>query len=123
MLPMDDEEENAAVVNALQRHAAVIVQKSLQEGFGLTVTEGMWKHRPMIASAVGGIQDQIRDGVDGLLIRDPRDLREFAAVLRRPLLDKALARSLGNAAYERVRDQYLSTNSLERWADVLRAGS
>src|SRR4029079_9356025 len=59
-LPTDDIDENAAIVNALQRHAAVIVQKSLHEGFGLTVTEGMWKARPVIASAVGGIRDQIR---------------------------------------------------------------
>src|SRR5262249_14962008 len=53
-LPMDDGEENAAIVNALQRHASVIVQKSLREGFGLTVTEAMWKARPVVASAVGG---------------------------------------------------------------------
>ena len=60
-LPMNDVEENAAIVNALQRHATVVVQKSIQEGFGLTVTEAMWKARPVVASAVGGIQDQIID--------------------------------------------------------------
>ncbi len=58
-LPTDDVQENAAMVNALQRHSAVIVQKSLNEGFGLTVTEAMWKGRPVVASAVGGIRDQI----------------------------------------------------------------
>jgi len=58
-LPMDDVEENAAMVNAVQRRSDVIVQKSLAEGFGLTVSEGMWKAKPMVASAVGGIQDQI----------------------------------------------------------------
>lgn len=120
MLPMDDEEENAAIVNALQRHAAVIVQKSLQEGFGLTVTEAMWKRRPVVASAVGGIQDQIRDGVDGLLIHDPRDLGEFAGALRRVLGDDALARSLGDTGYGRVRDHYLTVSALEQWAALVR---
>ena len=61
-LPLDDADENAAMVNALQRHATVIVQKSLAEGFGLTVAEGMWKGRPVVGSAVGGIIDQIADG-------------------------------------------------------------
>ena len=69
-IPMDDVDENAIIVNALQRHAAVVVQKSLVEGFGLTVTEAMWKGRPVVASKVGGIQDQITDGRDGLLVDD-----------------------------------------------------
>jgi trehalose synthase len=120
MLPMLDEEENAALVNALQRHAAVIVQKSLQEGFGLTVTEAMWKRRPVVASAVGGIQDQIRDGVDGLLVEHPSDLGEFAACLRRVLCDDALAQRLGEAGYRRVRDHYLSVSALEHWARLVR---
>lgn len=119
MLPMDDEEENAAIVNALQRHAAVIVQKSLQEGFGLTVTEAMWKRRPVIASAVGGIQDQIRDGIDGALVHNPSDLDEFAGLLTAILGSEDLAHRLGNAAYDRVRDRYLSTNALEHWAALL----
>src|SRR5204863_1265536 len=73
-LPMDDVEENAAMVNAIQRRSDVIVQKSLAEGFGLTVAEAMWKARPMVASRVGGIQDQIEDEVSGVLIDDPTDL-------------------------------------------------
>ncbi len=120
LLPMDDAEENAAIVNALQRHAAVIVQKSLHEGFGLTVTEAMWKRRPVVASAVGGIQDQIRNGVDGLLVEHPRDLGEFAELLRQVLSDKPLALRLGEAGYERVRDEYLSVTALERWAELVR---
>jgi trehalose synthase len=119
MLPMTDIEENAAIVNALQRHAAVIVQKSLVEGFGLTVTEAMWKRRPVVASAVGGIVDQICDGVDGLLIRDPRDPAEFSAALRRVLLDDVLARKLGDGGYQHVRDKYLSVSALERWAELI----
>ena len=65
LIPMDDGDENAIIVNALQRHADVVVQKSLVEGFGLTVTEAMWKGRPVLASAVGGIHDQIVDGATG----------------------------------------------------------
>jgi trehalose synthase len=118
-LPMADTDENAAIVNALQRHATVIVQKSLREGFGLTVTEAMWKRRPVVASAVGGIQDQIRDGVDGLLVHDPSDPEETAAKLRLVLGDPLLRVRLGDAAHERVRSEYLSVSSLERWADLL----
>jgi trehalose synthase len=120
MLPMTDIEENAAIVNALQRHAAVIVQKSLVEGFGLTVTEAMWKRRPVVASAVGGILDQIRDGVDGLLLRDPRDPAEFSDALRRALLDEGLAQKIGDGGYQRVRENYLSVSALERWAELVR---
>jgi trehalose synthase len=119
LLPMADIEENAAIVNALQRHATVIVQKSLQEGFGLTVTEAMWKMRPVVASAVGGIQDQIRDGYDGVLLRNPRDLEEFAGALRLLLSDEALASRIGRAGYERVRDNYLALSALERWGELL----
>jgi trehalose synthase len=118
-LPMVDNEENAAMVNALQRHAAIIVQKSLREGFGLTVTEAMWKRRPVVASAVGGIQDQIRDGIDGLLIRDPADRSELARILGGVLADPELARRLGEAGYERVRENYLSVASLEHWAELV----
>jgi trehalose synthase len=118
-LPMDDAEENAAMVNALQRHAAVVVQKSLREGFGLTVTEAMWKGRPVVASAVGGIQDQITDGVDGLLLQDPCDLGAFGALVERPLRDPASAEQLGHAAYERVRRCSLSIASLEAWGGLL----
>src|SRR5207253_11111122 len=76
-LPMDDAEENGAIVNALQRRADVVVQKSLQEGFGLTVAEAMWKARPTVASRVGGIQEQIVDGESGLLVDDPEDGEAF----------------------------------------------
>ena len=70
-LPTDDDEENAAIVNALQRHATIVVQKSLAEGFGLTVAEAMWKERAVVASRIGGIQDQIEPGESGVLLDDP----------------------------------------------------
>lgn len=120
-MPMDDPDEQAAVVNALQRHAAVVVQKSLAEGFGLTVTEAMWKSRPVVASAVGGIQDQIDDGVNGVLLADPHDLAAFGAAVERLLADPTAARRLGEAARARVVDQFLGDRHLQRWADLLGA--
>ena len=111
-LPMDDLDENAAIVNALQRHADVVVQKSLAEGFGLTVAEAMWKDRAVVASRIGGIQDQIVDGVSGKLIADPSDLSEFGCALVTLLRDPALARRMGAAAHERVRDHFLGPRHL-----------
>jgi trehalose synthase len=107
-LPMADIEENAAIVNALQRHATVVVQKSIMEGFGLTVAEAMWKSRPVVASAVGGIQDQIEDGVTGLLVEDPHDLDAFGEKTLSLLRDPELARGLGERAREVVRRQFLA---------------
>ncbi|MDI1479424.1 glycosyltransferase [Polyangium sp. y55x31] len=119
MLPTADVEENAVIVNALQRHAAIVVQKSLHEGFGLTVTEAMWKARPVIASAVGGIQDQIEDGVSGVLLRDPNDLDTFAGELHRVLADRALAERLGAAARERVRQRFLGVRHLVQYGEII----
>jgi trehalose synthase len=117
-LPMDDVDENAHIVNALQRHASVIVQKSLVEGFGLTVTEAMWKARPIVASAIGGIQDQITDGEQGLLLQDPRDLTSFAAALIRLVDDTEEAARLGKAAQQRVQDRFLGDRHLEQYMDL-----
>jgi trehalose synthase len=118
-LPMVDVAENALIINALQRHAAVVVQKSLQEGFGLTVSEAMWKGRPVVASDIGGIGDQIDDGVEGLLLDDPTDPVAFAAALRRVLTDPDLASQLGAAARERVRRDFLPVRHLLDYAALL----
>lgn len=118
-LPTHDVEENAAIVNALQRHAAVIVQKSLREGFGLTVTEGMWKRRPVVASRVGGIQDQIEDGENGLLLDDPEDLDAFARAVGGLLEDPVNAKRLGEAGYERVSERFLGLHQLVQYAELL----
>ena len=118
-LPMTDVEENAAIVNALQRHAAIIVQKSLFEGFGLTVTEAMWKAKPIIASRIGGIQDQIEHGVHGLLVDDPADLGEFQAALLRLLDDPDYAQELGHNARERVKERYLGIRHLLEYEQLI----
>jgi trehalose synthase len=117
-VPMDDPVLNATIVNAVQRHAAVVTQKSLAEGFGLTVAEAMWKARPVVASATGGIQDQIVDGESGLLVRDPTDLDEFARAVAGVLTDDGFARRLGEAAYTRVRDQFLGDRHLRQYVDL-----
>lgn len=120
-LPTLDVDENAAMVNALQRHATVIVQKSLHEGFGLTVTEAMWKAKPVVASAVGGIQDQIEDGVHGLLIADATDLDAFATALARVLDDPAEARRMGERGHARVIERYLGIDALLRYGALIEA--
>ncbi len=118
-LPTVDIDENAAMVNALQRHATVIIQKSLHEGFGLTVTEAMWKSKPVIASAVGGIQDQIEDGVQGLLLADPTDLDALAAAIARIFDDPAEARRMGERGHARVVERYLGLDSLLRYGSLI----
>ncbi len=118
-LPMEDPEENAAIVNALQRRSDVVVQKSLAEGFGLTVAEAMWKARPVVASRIGGIRDQVVDGESGILVDDPTDLAAFAAAVQGLLEDHARARRLGEAARERIRERFLGTRHLIQYLDLL----
>ena len=117
-LPMTDPDEAAIITNALQRHATVITQKSLAEGFGLTVTEAMWKRRPVVASRIGGMADQITDHEQGLLVEDPTDLESFGDALRLLLGDRRLASALGEAAHQRVLTEYLEDRHLERYAGL-----
>jgi trehalose synthase len=117
-LPMTDVEENAAIVNAIQRHAAVVVQKSMAEGFGLTVAEAMWKARPVIGSAVGGIQDQLTDGESGVLLADPEDLHAFGDALCGLLEQPARAQEMGEAARERAIEHFLGSRHLMQYVEV-----
>jgi trehalose synthase len=111
-LPMTDVQENAAIVNALQRRADVVVQKSLAEGFGLTVAEAMWKARPVVASRIGGIQDQIVHDETGILLDDPLDLAAYGAAVRSLLENPARAEAIGREAKESVRHGFLGTRTL-----------
>jgi trehalose synthase len=117
-VPMHDPDEAAMITNALQRHATVVTQKSIAEGFGLTVTEAMWKRRPVVATRVGGIADQITDHEDGLLVDDPTDLHAFGQAVNLLLEDRELATRLGQSAHQRVLDQYLGDRHLERYAGL-----
>jgi trehalose synthase len=113
-LPLEDPDENAAMVNALQRHASVIVQKSIAEGFGLTVAEGMWKSRPVVGSAVGGIIDQISPGT-GVLLPDPHDLEAFGSAVRELLTDPAEADRMGRAAKAHINGNFIGDLHLLRY--------
>jgi trehalose synthase len=112
---MADPDEAATIVNAMQRHATVVIQKSLAEGFGLTVAEAMWKGRPVIASAVGGIVNQIVPNDSGVLLHDPRDLDNFGQTLRTLLADRIERARMGTSAQLRVAEHFLADRHLEDW--------
>ncbi len=116
-VPMADGDEAAATVNALQRYSAVVVQKSLAEGFGLTVAEAMWKSRPVVGSTVGGIVDQIIDGTTGLLV-PPTDIDAYAHAVCTLLDDDALSKRMGMAGNDRVHHEFLGDRHLEQWAHL-----
>jgi trehalose synthase len=118
-LPMDDIDANALLVNALQRRSDVVVQKSLAEGFGLVVAEAMWKRRPMVASRVGGIQDQIEHGISGMLVDDPRDGEAFARAIATLLDDARTASEMGERARQRVIDRFLTNRQLTETLELL----
>ncbi len=108
--------EDTSFVNALQRRAAVVLQKSLREGFGLTVSEAMWKRTPVIGGNVGGIRHQIDDGVNGFLVSSVEETADRLVLL---LSDKELRRRMGEAAREKVRQRFLMTRYLEQYLDML----
>jgi len=114
-LPMDDIDENAAMVNAIQRYATVVVQKSLAEGFGLTVTEAMWKSRAVVASGLGGIATQIEPGT-GILLEDAADLSAFGHTLFELLKHPHVITDLGTRARQHVLDTFVGDEHLKRYA-------
>ncbi len=118
LLPMADPDENAVIVNALQRRTDVVAQKSLAEGFGLTVTEAMWKGRPVVASDIGGISDQIEDGRTGFLV-EPTDIAAFGARVSALLADPHRSERMGEAAQARVRNKFLGSRHLGEYVDLL----
>ena len=108
--------QDSALVNALQRRAAVVLQKSLREGFGLTVTEAMWKGAAVIGGRTGGICHQIEDGVNGFLI-DSVD--HAAGRIVQLLRDRALRERLGAEAKRTVSKRFLMTRLMEEWLDLI----
>jgi len=111
--------ENNILVNALQRSSAVIIQKSIREGFGLTVTEALWKGKPVAASNVGGIPLQIKDGENGFLL-EPDDTKEFADRIVRILQNPDMAEEMGRKGREVVRKNFLLTRLLSDYLDLLK---
>jgi trehalose synthase len=110
--------EDSALVNALQRRASVVLQKSLREGFGLTVTEAMWKGAAVVGGRCGGIKHQIEDGVNGFLVSS---VEEAAAAIVRILKDPLLKEKLGKAAREAVKQRFLMSRDLEQHLDLANA--
>jgi trehalose synthase len=107
--------QDTALVNALQRRAAVVLQKSLREGFGLTVAEAMWKGTPVIGGNVGGIRYQIEDGENGFLVSSVKEAAEKIVVLLR---DASLCERMGANARETVRKHFLLSRYLEQYLDL-----
>ncbi|HCF61515.1 MAG TPA: glycosyl transferase family 1 [Myxococcales bacterium] len=114
-LPMASRKENALVVNALQRCASIVVQNSLREGFGLTVTEAMWKGKAVLGSSAVGIRQQIRDRIDGRLVADPSDPEEIASRLFEMIVSPHQRHRLGRNAQRRVHDEFLVFSQLSRY--------
>lgn len=119
-LPMSSRTENALMVNALQRTSSVIVQNSLREGFGLTIVEGMWKHVPVLSNRRAcGPRQQVRDGLDGRMVRDPTDSEELAHVLNE-MLESFKDRELwGRRGQRRAYDEFLIFAQLQKWLRLL----
>ncbi len=105
-------------VSAFQAAASVVLQKSLREGFGLTVTEAMWKGKPVVAGRVGGILLQIDDGVDGFLVDD---FRECADCVKELLADPARRERVGENAHRKVLGRFLSTRHVGDYLDLFHA--
>ncbi|MGH3691051.1 MAG: glycosyltransferase [Microbacterium sp.] len=117
-LSAQDRDLNALHVNALQRRADVVVQRSVEEGFGLTITEAMFKGKPVVATRTGGIPRQIKDRVNGLLV-EPGDDEAFIVAVNELVADEGLRAELGAAAESSVRRGYL-IDRLVRNYDMLR---
>ena len=107
--------DDTALANTLQRRAAVVLQKSLREGFGLTVAEAMWKGTPVIGGNVGGIRYQIEDGTNGFLVSSVEQAAERIVQL---LQDKKLRDKMGSKARETVREKFLLTRYVEQYLDL-----
>ncbi len=118
ILVTDPASSNFMFVNALQRVSSVIVQKSIREGFGLTVTEALWKGTPVVASNVGGIPLQVIDGKTGFLLQS-RDTQGFAERIIEILRNSDLACEMGKSAREHVRKNFLVTRLLADHLDLL----
>jgi trehalose synthase len=105
-------------INALQRVSSVVLQKSLREGFGLTVSEAMWKGTPVVAGAVGGIPLQVIDGETGFLV-DPTDIDQTADRVVALLSDPVLAGAIAERGVEHVREHFLVTRLLGHYLELL----
>jgi trehalose synthase len=118
-LPMKSRRQNHLTINAIQRCSTVVVQNSLQEGFGLTATEAMWKKIPVLGASSHGLRLQIRDGIDGRLTMNPKDTQEIATTLDQMLAHPVSLERWGRSAQRRVYDHFLIFSQVKDWIKCL----
>ena len=119
LLPLDNPKENALIVNALQRSSSFVVQNSIQEGFGLTATEAMWKQRPVLVSGAAGLRYQVQHDVNGQINEDPTDIEQLAEVLENMLNRPKERDKWGFNARNRVIDKFTLFSQINNWLKLL----
>jgi trehalose synthase len=119
LLPLENPRENALIVNALQKSSSVVVQNSLQEGFGLTATEAMWKQKPVLVSGAAGLRHQVQDGINGRINPDPSDIPSLANTLESMLNDPMHRDQWGFNAQIRVIRNFALFAQIEKWLELL----
>ncbi len=119
LLPMNSRKENALIVNALQRSSTIVAQNSLQEGFGLTVSEAMWKGIPVMGSQAAGIRQQLRDNIEGRLTPDANEPDAVAQTLHEMLIDTEARSRWGFSAQRRAIDHFLVFSQVNKYFEML----
>ena len=118
LLPMDNPKENALMVNALQRYSVMVVQNSIQEGFGLTATEAMWKQTPVLVSGAAGLKFQVDQGVTGTIHEDPTDIPGLAAAMEYMLSNQKELDKWGFNAQSRVVEHFTLFSQISSWLEL-----
>ncbi|MFB6249766.1 MAG: glycosyltransferase [Salinibacter sp.] len=118
-LPMASRHNNAMMVNALQRCASIVAQNSRREGFGLTVTEGMWKRAPILGTHAAGIREQVTDGEHGRRLPESGDPKALARTIHEMLRAEEKRKEWARNARRRVSEKYLVFTQVRRWLEVL----
>ncbi len=121
LLPLDNPKENALIVNALQRYSVIVVQNSIQEGFGLTATEAMWKRTPVLVSGAAGLKFQVNHGETGSINPDPTDIPRLAAAMEYMLSHQKELDKWGFNAQTRVVERFTLFSQIESWLRLLSA--
>ncbi len=121
LLPLDNPKENALIVNALQRTSSIIVQNSIQEGFGLTATEAMWKRKPVLVSGAAGLKFQVVHNKTGQINEDPTDIDKLAKTMEYMLNHPKQRDRWGFNGQLRVIQNFTLFSQLIAWLEVLAA--
>jgi len=119
LLPLDNPKENALIVNALQRFSNIIVQNSIQEGFGLTATEAMWKQRAVLVSGAAGLRFQVQHNINGKINEDPTDIPSLANMLKTMLNNPKERDKWGFNGQIRVIENFTLFSQITSWLSLL----